>query len=96
MVNLVAKRPKSTAFGRRLRELREAAGLSQHALGEKAGIAYQTIAKYERGENIPNWETVEKLADALGAKMDDFRADPPASGGDAAGKAPRPPRPRGK
>lgn len=79
MPTLVAKEKKNSAFGRRLRELREARGLSLPKLGELTGIAFQTIAKYERGENVPNWQTVEKLADALGVKMDDFRGEPDAA-----------------
>lgn len=47
--------------------------MTQQSLGDLTGIAYQTIAKYERGQNAPNWTTVEKLADALGVKTDDFR-----------------------
>lgn len=79
MLELVAKERKPTVFGRRLRELREARGLSLPKLGELTGIAFQTIAKYERGENLPNWKAVEKLADALGVKTDDFRGESEAA-----------------
>jgi transcriptional regulator with XRE-family HTH domain len=93
---IVAKRkPKrETNFGTRLRNLREAAGLSQVQLGERAGgIAYQTIAKYERGEMVPNWPTVLDLAEALGVSTEEFRT------GDAAPTVPTPQsvvRPMGK
>lgn len=69
----VAKQKPKSAFGQRLRELREAAKMTQEELGALAGMAYQTIAKYERGASVPTWQTVEKLADALGVKTDDFR-----------------------
>lgn len=73
MIEVVAKERRKNVFGVRLRELRDARGLTQQALGERTGIAYQTIAKYERGDSIPNWVTVEKLADALGVPTDEFR-----------------------
>lgn len=75
MIAEVAKKRPSSAFGLRLRELREAAGLTQQQLGEKAGMAYQTIAKYERGASIPTWPVVERLADALKVKTDAFRSN---------------------
>lgn len=68
------KRPP-TGFGERLRSLREAAGVSLSELGRRAGIAYQTIAKYERSENEPTWPTVLTLAKALGVKPNDFLED---------------------
>lgn len=46
-------------------------------------MAYQTIAKYERGDSIPNWLQVERLAIALGVRTDDFRdadTEKPATG----------------
>jgi transcriptional regulator with XRE-family HTH domain len=38
-------------IGRRLRECRKAAGLSQTQLGEPIGVSFQQIQKYERGTN---------------------------------------------
>jgi transcriptional regulator with XRE-family HTH domain len=70
----VGKKKNTSAFGQRLRELREAAGLTQQQLGDAAGMAYQTVAKYERGASIPTWPVVVRLADALGVDTDEFRA----------------------
>jgi transcriptional regulator with XRE-family HTH domain len=71
---LVAKKDsrKPSGFGARLRVLREKAGLTQAALGEKVKMPYQAIAKYERGAVEPTWDTVKKLAKALKIKTDDF------------------------
>lgn len=71
-----------SGFGEKLRELREHAGLTQAALGEKAGTAANTIARLERGEHEPTWPMVLKLAQALGVDCKAFapaetRADPP-------------------
>lgn len=38
-------------IGRRLREARLARGLSQGALGEKLGVTFQQVQKYESGAN---------------------------------------------
>jgi predicted ATPase/DNA-binding XRE family transcriptional regulator len=54
------------AFGALLREFRGAAGLSQEALAERAGLSRRGIADLERGaRNFPYGETIRRLADAL-------------------------------
>jgi transcriptional regulator with XRE-family HTH domain len=53
-------------FPFRLRELREAAGLSQAALGQKVGVSQGTINHYERNARQPTWANVLALCDALG------------------------------
>ncbi len=73
MVTVLGKERGTTVFGRRLRELREGKGLSLRGLEELTGIAHQTIRKYEQGESVPNWKTVEKLADALDVSTEEFR-----------------------
>lgn len=70
----MAKRAnQQTAFGRRLRILREARGLTQVEIGNAVGIQFQSIARYERGAVEPNWPTVLKFAAALGVTPNDFR-----------------------
>lgn len=53
----------------RMREAREAAGLSQEALGVLAGIEEATakvrINQYENGRHIPPLSMIEKIASAL-------------------------------
>ncbi len=73
MAGVVAKERETTVFGRRLRELREAKGLSLRDLQDLTGIAHQTLLKYEDGDNLPNWKSVEKIADALDVSLDEFR-----------------------
>lgn len=57
-------------IGRRLREARLRAGLSQKALGVKAGIdeftASPRVNQYERGKHTPEFQTVERFAEVLG------------------------------
>lgn len=81
---VVAKQQKSkTVFGRRLRELREAKGLTQAALGKAAdNMQGSAIARLEAGDRSPSWETVLKLAEALGVEPNDFKGtdtEPPAT-----------------
>ncbi|WP_315854155.1 helix-turn-helix transcriptional regulator [Gemmata palustris] len=59
-------------FGERLKELREAAALSQYALAKKSGVSKQAISLLEKGESEPAWVTVRKLARALGISVSDF------------------------
>jgi transcriptional regulator with XRE-family HTH domain len=55
-----------------LRELREAAGLTQAALGERAGIVGSQINKLELGVNQPTFATALALARALGIEVGAF------------------------
>ncbi len=55
------------SFGVRLRRLREARGLSQEELAERAGVSSHAVSALERGTRTrPYPHTVRALADALG------------------------------
>ena len=57
----------SATFGMLLRQLRLAAGLTQEALAERAGVSARGVQDLERGiRRAPRAETVRLLADALG------------------------------
>ena len=62
------KAPKpGTAFGARLRSLREEGGLTQEELAARAGLTTHAVGVLERGERKrPYPHTVRSLADALG------------------------------
>lgn len=53
-------------FGVVLRRRREAAGVSQEALAEKAELHRNYVGLLERGKQVPSILVVEKLATALG------------------------------
>ncbi len=57
------------AFGRHLREVREARGWSQQALGDYANVAKATIQRIEHGESAPSLDVLVSLADALGTSL---------------------------
>lgn len=52
--------------GRTIKELREAAGLTQAQLGEKAGLQQSHICRLENAEYSATSMTLEKIANALG------------------------------
>ena len=52
--------------GQRLRELRVEKALSLRTLGERTGVAYDTINKLELGRRPARLSTIRKLAEALG------------------------------
>jgi len=62
-------------FGALLKRYRAAAGLSQEALAERAGLTAQGIGAQERGlRQTPHRDTVNLLADALGLSPEERRA----------------------
>lgn len=56
----------TTEPGALIRAAREALGLSTRDLAVLAGVAYPTISRIENGHEQPRWDTLEKLAAALG------------------------------
>ena len=62
----------------RIKQLREAAGMSQRELGERIGISGAAVAMWESGENRPSLTNLEKLADVLGVSIDAILGRDPA------------------
>lgn len=63
---------KFKSFARRLRQLREAAGLSIPQLAAASAMPRQTIHLYEDGKRQPSLEQARKLVKALGLKLSDL------------------------
>lgn len=59
-------------IGERIREIRKAQGLTQKELGHRLGLSYQSIAQWENGLRSPKLETILKIAQALGVRMEDL------------------------
>jgi predicted ATPase/DNA-binding XRE family transcriptional regulator len=80
-------RRQDAPFGRRLRRLRETAGLTQEELASRAGLTAKGISDLERGERRrPYPHTVRSLADALKLSEDEraaLVAAVPRRGGEA-------------
>jgi predicted ATPase/DNA-binding CsgD family transcriptional regulator len=60
------ERPDREAFGAALRRHRRAAGLTQEALAERAGISVRGLQHLEAGDALPYRATARAVADALG------------------------------
>ena len=54
-----------TSFGKKLRECRDAKGLSQSELAKILNTNHSIIGKYERDEVKPSIDVVKNLADEL-------------------------------
>lgn len=57
-------------FGARLRKLREAGGFTQGDPAARVGIELVQISRYERGQALPNAETLVSLAEVLTTDTD--------------------------
>ena len=56
-------------FGHRVRELREAKGLSQEELAFKIGVHRTYLGGIERGERNPSLKNIDLIANALGISL---------------------------
>lgn len=52
-------------MGRRIAARRKHQGLSQRALAPAVGVSQGAITAWERGENVPRWDELRKLAGEL-------------------------------
>ena len=64
------KREASTGFGARLRQLREAAGVSQTALAAEIGVSPRMMAYYEGPKSHPPSDLLPAMAEALGVSVE--------------------------
>lgn len=62
-------------IGARIRERRIILGLSQQALGERLGLTFQQVQKYEKGVNRVSGSRLVKMARALGVTVESLLPD---------------------
>lgn len=62
-------------IGKRVKDARFRAGLTQAELAEKAGTTQTTVARIERDAVQPEVTTIRKLAGALGIPIADLLED---------------------
>ena len=65
-----AQARRDLMLGVRVRELREAAGLSQSELARRTGTRQPNIARLEAGGGIPKLETLHRIAGALDMELE--------------------------
>lgn len=59
-------------LGKKIRQLRIKAGLTQEQLGEKLGIGAQAVSKWENAVAMPDIATLPPLAEVFGVSIDDL------------------------
>lgn len=64
------------AISENLKALRDAKGLTQVQLSEKAGLGINQVSRIERGTSKPELETIKSLAIALDCSSDELIFDP--------------------
>lgn len=63
---------KYRAIGSNIRMVRNATGISQTELANRAGSDKSAISRYENGTQRPSLETLMRIADALGVDVVDL------------------------
>ena len=63
---------KRILLGQRIRVIRKAKGWTQEVLGSKADISYKFIGEIERGQQNPSFDTLVKIAGALGIDLSEL------------------------
>jgi transcriptional regulator with XRE-family HTH domain len=64
------------SFGKTLRGVREAAGLSQTQLAARASVSIDSLRNWEQDRVLPKIDAVTKLARALDVSLDRFAVEP--------------------
>lgn len=57
-------------IGAQIAQLRKEKGLTQNDLGDRLGVSFQAVSKWERGETLPDTAILLDLANALGTSVD--------------------------
>ncbi len=61
--------------GLKIRRLREAAGLTEKELGDRAGVSNHMISFIERELRSPSADKLKRIADTLGVTVDELYKD---------------------
>src|SRR6266446_1976925 len=68
----MGRRVGQTALDNRIRQRRQAAGLSQQALATRCGLTRQAINAIEAGQYVPSTLFALRLARTLGSRVEDL------------------------
>ncbi len=49
-------------YGEKISALRKSKGMTQYELGKVLNVTYQAVSKWERGESLPDFETMSQIA----------------------------------
>lgn len=62
-------------FGDKIKQLREAKGMTQQAMAEQLHVTRQTVSRWESGARLPDLHTAKKIAELLGVSIDELVAE---------------------
>jgi transcriptional regulator with XRE-family HTH domain len=57
------------SIGADVRRVRTERGMTQAELASLVGMRQPAIVRIEQGQNVPTWRTLEKIANALGVRV---------------------------
>ena len=61
-------------IGKFIAELRKSKNMTQEQLGEKLGVSFKTISKWENGRGMPELSTLKPLSEELGVSINEIFA----------------------
>ncbi len=79
-----AAKERRQAIGRRVRDCRNALGLTQDAVAERADLAEATLRAVEAGRRGPSVDSITAIASALGVPVSTFFSDDAVADGSGA------------
>lgn len=59
-------------FAEKLKSERKSSGLTQDELAEMLFVSWQSISKWENGQNYPSIDIIIKISDLLGLTIDEL------------------------
>ncbi len=63
---------KDNYFGRQLKELRQAKGMTQKELGEVLGFCNQTVSFWESGRREPDYDCLVRISNFFEISIDEL------------------------
>ena len=75
MTHRKVRRAEAEKFGAVVRRLREARGLTQEELAERAEVSATYIGFVERGDNVPTLTIIIQIASALDVRPSELLRD---------------------
>ncbi|GHU30385.1 transcriptional regulator [Betaproteobacteria bacterium] len=79
-----AKSSLAKRLGKKIATRRKTLGWTQDALAERVGVDTETISRFERGAHLPSLPTLERLAVALHAEINELFSKPAPATADEA------------
>lgn len=61
-------------LGEKICALRKNSGMTQAELGNKLGVTYQAVSKWERADSLPDFEMMSKIAKLFGVPISYFES----------------------